>query len=161
MNRESGPRNKGRPSRHPGGAVGQEGRWQHFNHGSDIGIRGIGHSMAEAFEQAAIGLTAVICDPKTVHPRQVIEVSCENPDPELLFVDWIDAVVYQITTRQMLFSHYEVRIVDSRVNAELYGEPIDRERHQPAVEVKGATLTELGVRRLNNGQWRAQCVVDV
>ncbi len=148
-------------NRKPGTGASLQPRWQHFNHGSDIGIRGIGHSMEEAFEQAALGLTAVICDPDTVHPRQVIEVSCENPDPELLFVDWIDAVVYQITTRRMLFSHFEVRIAGNRLTAELYGEPIDREHHQPAVEVKGATLTELAVTHRNNGQWRAQCVVDV
>ncbi|MCC5857625.1 MAG: archease [Ectothiorhodospiraceae bacterium] len=148
-------------NREPGTGTSLRARWQHFNHGSDIGIRGIGHSMEEAFEQAALGLTAVICDPDAVHPRQVIEVSCENPDPELLFVDWIDAVVYQITTRQMLFSHFEVRIAGNRLTAELYGEPIHREHHQPAVEVKGATLTELAVIHSNNGRWRAQCVVDV
>jgi SHS2 domain-containing protein len=31
----------------------------------------------------------------------------------------------------------------------------------PAVEVKGATLTELKVSRNADGLWTAQCVVDV
>jgi SHS2 domain-containing protein len=42
-----------------------------------------------------------------------------------------------------------------------YGEPVDRARHQPAVEVKGATHTALGVERRDDGAWIAQCVVDV
>jgi SHS2 domain-containing protein len=41
------------------------------------------------------------------------------------------------------------------------GEPVDVERHRPAVEVKGATCTELAVERLADGSFRAQCVVDV
>jgi tRNA nucleotidyltransferase (CCA-adding enzyme) len=35
------------------------------------------------------------------------------------------------------------------------------ERHQPAVEVKGATYTALKVARDEQGRWVAQCVVDV
>ena len=43
---------------------------------------------------------------------------------------------------------------------EYQGEPIDLERHHPAVEIKGATYTELAVLR-KDGHWTAQCVVDV
>ena len=32
--------------------------WEHFAHGSDIGVRGFGPSMEAAFEQAALALTA-------------------------------------------------------------------------------------------------------
>jgi SHS2 domain-containing protein len=38
---------------------------------------------------------------------------------------------------------------------------VDVARHQPAVEIKGATYTELKVGRTDNGLWFAQCVVDV
>jgi SHS2 domain-containing protein len=45
--------------------------------------------------------------------------------------------------------------------AKAWGERIEVARHQPAVEVKGATLTELLVRQDQSGGWLAQCVVDV
>ena len=38
---------------------------------------------------------------------------------------------------------------------------ITETRHAPAVEVKGATFTELKVHRNEDGAWIAQCVVDV
>ena len=41
------------------------------------------------------------------------------------------------------------------------GERISPERHQPAVEVKGATYTTLRVERTGDGGWLAQTVVDV
>ena len=43
-----------------------EKRWEHFPHDADIGVRGIGASKEEAFEQAALALTAVLTDPRTV-----------------------------------------------------------------------------------------------
>src|SRR5512139_3851745 len=46
--------------------IGSMNRWEHFEHGADIGVRGFGASVAEAFEQAALALTAVIADPAGV-----------------------------------------------------------------------------------------------
>ena len=43
----------------------------------------------------------------------------------------------------------------------LGGEAIDRARHEPAVEPKGATYTELKVMQQEDGRWCAQCIVDV
>ena len=40
-------------------------------------------------------------------------------------------------------------------------EEIDIARHQPTVEVKGATYTELKVVQETDANWLAQCVVDV
>jgi SHS2 domain-containing protein len=42
--------------------------WQHFAHGADIGVRGRGATLAEAFAAAAVGLTAVVADPLRVSP---------------------------------------------------------------------------------------------
>jgi SHS2 domain-containing protein len=135
--------------------------WEHFPHDADIGVRGIGASKEEAFAQAALALTAVITDPRLVVPSEVMEVSCEAPDDELLFVDWLNALVYEMATRQMLFSHFAVHISGHHLHATVGGEAIDLARHQPAVEVKGATYTALSVTPDENGTWRAQCIVDV
>lgn len=135
--------------------------WEHFAHPADLGIRGVGRTPAEAFEQAGVALTAVVCDPGTVRETGSVSLACEAQDIELLFVEWIDAIVYAMTTRRMLFRRYRVEIEGRRLTATLWGEPIDLRRHEPAVEVKGATLTELRVARAADGSWCAQCVVDV
>jgi tRNA nucleotidyltransferase (CCA-adding enzyme) len=135
-------------------------RWEHFEHGADIGVRGVGASAAEAFEQAALGLTAVITSLDVVEPREAIDVSREAPDLETLFVDWLNALVFEMAARRMLFSRFEVHLDGLRLNARAWGEPVDVDRHVPAVEVKGATYTALAVTEVA-GQWTAQCVVDV
>jgi tRNA nucleotidyltransferase (CCA-adding enzyme) len=136
-------------------------RWEHFAHQADIGVRGIGPTKEEAFEQAAVALTAAILDPQELAAEEMVEVQCEAPDDELLLVDWLNALVYQMATRRLLFGRYEVHIDGHRLNAKAWGEPIDVARHQPAVEIKGATLTSLRVGQEPGGIWVAQCVVDV
>lgn len=135
--------------------------WEHFEHGADIGVRGVGCTPAQAFEQAALALTAVTADPATVAARMPIDIGCEAPDMELLFADWLNALVYEMRVRRMLFGRFEVSIEGTRLAARAWGEPVDVARHKPAVEVKGATYTQLAVRRLDDGGWLAQCVVDV
>lgn len=136
-------------------------QWSHFAHGADIGVCGTGTTKAAAFEQAALAMTAVVTDPDHVETRTVVDVSCEAPDDGLLLADWLNALVYEMATRRMLFSRFQVKINGPRLRGRAWGEPMDVAKHQPAVEVKGATLTELSVRQDENQNWIARCVVDV
>jgi SHS2 domain-containing protein len=133
--------------------------WEHFPHEADVGVRGFGATPAEAFEQAALALTAIVthAEIKSVIP---VEVSCEAPDLELLFVDWLNAVIYEMAVRKMLFGRFAVTM-NTRLNGTLWGEPVDVAQHAPACEPKGATYTALQVRQDAEGLWSAGCVVDV
>ncbi|MFO1463269.1 MAG: archease [bacterium] len=138
-----------------------EAHWEHFPHEADMGVRGIGNSKAEAFEQAALALSHVITEAAEVRPLEEVPIECEAPDDELLFVDWLNAIVYEMATRRMLFSRFQVEFEGRRLRGRAWGETVDRLRHQPAVEVKGATYTALQVGQEKGGRWLAQCVVDV
>ena len=137
------------------------GMWDHFAHAADVGVRGRGATLDQAFAEAARALTAVITDPETVSPRTAVPIRCEAPDRELLLAAWLDAVIYEMATRRMLFSRYDVRIEGDRLIATAWGEPVDVTRHQPAVEPKGATMTALRVAPEPDGTWLARTVVDV
>jgi tRNA nucleotidyltransferase (CCA-adding enzyme) len=137
------------------------GSWELITNGADVGVRGIGVSKAQAFEQAAVALTAVITDPMTVAAKECIEVSCEAPDDELLLVNWLNALIYEMATRKMLFGRFEVYLTGSKLGAKAWGEAMDASKHELAIEVKGATCTELSVKQDESGNWLAQCVVDV
>jgi SHS2 domain-containing protein len=136
-------------------------RWEHFEHEADAGVRGIGATPAQAFEQAALAMTAVITDPAAVMPREPVDIRCENDDLELLLADWLNALVFEMATRHLLFAAFAVKLEGAVLTGVARGEPVDVLRHHPAVEVKGATLTELKVAQRADGQWIAQCVVDV
>ncbi len=143
--------------------------WELFAHEADIGVRGTGATLAEAFAGAATALTATICDPEKVMRSgihkdgagETAQFECSAPDAELLLMDWLNALIFEMATRRLLFSRFAVSIEGKRLKATAWGETIDVRRHQPAAEVKGATFCELAVRQIADGSWLAQCVVDV
>ncbi len=145
----------------------QPAYWEHFYHQADVGVRGVGATLTQAFEQAALALTAVITDPAKVRPLQRVELECEASRASWLLVDWLNRLVFEMSTRKMLFSRFEVHLAPPdlggplQLHALAWGEPVDVRRHQPAVEVKGATYSELKVYQTPQGLWVAQCVVDV
>ncbi len=122
----------------PSPARQQVAGWEHFAHDADIGVRGFGGTAAQAFEQAACALTAVVTQAE-IRPDQEVRVSCAAPDLELLFVEWLNAIIYEMAVRRMLFSRFAVRIENGRLEGTLWGEPVDVARHAPATEPKGAT----------------------
>ena len=136
-------------------------RWEHFPHDADIGVRGYGATPGEACEQAALATMAAILDPATVRLQQTVDFTLEAPSLDLLLVDWLNALIYEMAERRMVFGAFHVKIENDRLEGRALGEAVSRARHAPAVEVKGATYTELAFVEDRPGLWRAQCVIDV
>jgi len=145
-----------------GRAASAEGKlgWEHFPHEADVGLRGYGPTPEAAFEQAALALTAVVTD-SVIAESTAVEVECDASEVELLFVEWLNAIIYEMAVRHMLFGRFAVRIDGAHLNGTLWGEPVNVGRHAPACEPKGATYTALKVARDSAGTWSAACVVDV
>ena len=135
-------------------------RWEHFPHDADVGIRGRGATLAQAFEQAALALTGIVTDAE-IGDRTPVEVTCEAPDVEVLLVEWLNAIIYEMAVRNMIFGRFKVTITGTHLQGTMWGEPIDQVRHAPACEPKGATYTALRVAQEGDGTWSAACIVDV
>lgn len=133
-------------------------RWEHYDHGAELGVRGFGLTKAEAFEQAGLALMALVADLRNIGQFDAVPITCDAPDDERLLTQWLNALADQIATRKLLFSRFVVKIDGNRLHAQAWGEAADPERHHPAAEVKGATHTTLRVARHGEG-WVAQTVV--
>ncbi len=134
--------------------------WEHFAHQSDIGIRAKAAVLSRAFEDAGLGLTAIITDPEDVETLQPVNIECGGENEEELFFNWMGRIIYEMDTRKMLFGRYEVKIDNRKLSAIAWGEKINFERHSPAVEPKAVTLNQLSVKE-ENKEWTVQCVIDV
>lgn len=132
-----------------------------FEHGADIGVRGRGATRERAFANAAKALfSLMVIDLEKVRPVQQIEVSCSSYDQETLLVAWLNILLAEADIHRMLFSDFYLHIENLEVHGIARGEVFDSKRHERGVEVKGATYTELAVRK-EEDVWIAQCVVDV
>lgn len=134
--------------------------YETFEHEADIGIRGFGGSLEEAFENAAVAMYSVMVKIEAVKPLEQKKVSASASDGELLLVEWLNALLSLSDIERMAFSRFEVKIAGTSLTGTAWGERLDRIRHEPNVEVKGATYHMLSVRKKGN-KFIAQCVVDV
>src|SRR5262245_15539318 len=134
--------------------------WELFSHDADVGVRGFGSTVAEAFEGAALALTALITD-APIAPETRVEVTCDAPDIELLLVEWLNAIIYEMAVRHMILGRFAVRIEATRLRGTLWGAPADAKKPAPACGPKGATYTALRVAQDADGVWSASCVVGV
>jgi len=139
--------------------------WEHFEHGADVGVRGIGATPSEAFAGAALALCALVADPARVRADREESVECEAADLESLLVRFLNEVIYRMSAHRMVYGGFTAAVTDApegwRVAAIARGEPLDLERHEPTVEPKGATFMAARVAQEPDGTWIAQCVVDV
>jgi SHS2 domain-containing protein len=140
-------------------------RFEQFDHGADVGVRGFGATPDEAFEGAAAALFALLAeDLSAVRPlvEERIEIEARGL-PELL-VAFLNELISLSDARRLVFSSFSVSIEGlgpaRHLSASARGEPFDPERHAFTVMPKGATYTALRVER-EGDRWVAQCVVDV
>lgn len=105
-------------------------------------------------------MTAAAVDPEMIRPATSVEIECAGANAEELLYDWLNSVVYEMAVRRMVFGRFDVAIDGNILRATAYGEAVQPGRHEPAVEIKGATMTALSVRR-DGADWIAECVVDV
>lgn len=134
--------------------------YEFFEHKADVGIRGTGSSLEEAFESAAKALFEVMTDTKKIVPLKAIEIKCEAANVEELFVEWLNTLLSEATINNMLFSRFMVKIENNRLTGTAKGEEMDAKRHELKTEVKAATYSQLKVAE-KDGSFVAQCVVDV
>ena len=77
-----------------------------FEHLADIGVRGFGPTKSAAFENAAKALTAALTSLEQIRPVGDIGIVCRAPDDKLLLYEWLNALIYQMATRRMLFLRF-------------------------------------------------------
>ncbi|MHA2244496.1 MAG: archease [Candidatus Hodarchaeales archaeon] len=135
--------------------------YEYFEHQADIGIRGRGKTLAEAFEQAALAMFEIMVETKDLQLNEPQLVEIEGSDRNDLLIAWLSELLFLKDVEGKMFSRFEIKsITEKKINARIYGEAIDPSRHKLKLEVKAATYTQLMIEK-NNEKWIAQCLVDV
>ena len=130
-----------------------------FEHQADIGIRGIGSSLEEAFSEAARAMFSVMINIDKVTPVKSIAVSCKADNDEELLVEFLNRLLTEANINDMVFSKFIVQIRNHELTGAAKGENLDLEKHEIKTEVKAATYSQLKIER--NDKFIAQCIVDV
>ncbi|WP_456396961.1 archease [Thermococcus sp.] len=139
--------------------------WEHYEHTADVGIRGYGETLEEAFENVAVALFDVMVDVRKVESKECREVEAEGEDLMALLYSFLEELLILHDTEGVVFSDFEVRIEKTpdgyRLKAKACGEPLDYEKHGPKEEVKAITYHDMKIEQLPDGKWMAQLVPDI
>lgn len=133
--------------------------FSYFDHDADIGIRGRGTSLEEAFVAAAEAVFSIMGERLPEKAGIRITFDFEEEDIEFALIRWLNTLIAYAQSRALLLGRFDVTRNGRLWHAQAWGEPWNKQTER-GVEVKGATLTLLRV-QASDGEWEAQCIVDV
>ena len=131
----------------------------YFDHDADIGIIGRGETIESCFANAASVTFSLMADLSNVHPLQIITFEFEEADIELAFVTWLNLLIAKAYEHNIIFCDFRLKHEGNLWKATVSGEKW-RDDIERGIEVKGATLTMLSIKKVDH-HWEARCVVDV
>ena len=132
-----------------------------FEHTADVGLRVTAPELDGLFEDAARGLFSLIVEnPAEVREQRQVQVALVEGDRRYLLHDWLNELLFRFDSERLLLSRFDVRVGESGLEAEAYGEPLDHGRHRLAHEVKAITYHGLMVQRESQG-WVAEVILDI
>jgi SHS2 domain-containing protein len=135
--------------------------YETFEHTADLGLRIRATDLSALFAEAAEALFAVIVDDlDTVVAMQKVDLELTGTDREYLLFDWLRELLYRFDAERLLFSRFDLNLSDSGLSGTAWGEPLDRDRHVLAHEVKAITYHGLRVEKTGDG-WLAEIIVDI
>ena len=125
-----------------------------LDHPADLGIEAYGNTLAEAFEQAALGLISIIVDVSKIEPRHSRIISIQGVDVEHLLVRWLEEILYLYDGEHFVGGCIHVsQVGSSRLQAVVHGEPFDPIRHETRMDVKAVTYHQLEVHQEQEKSW--------
>ena len=136
-------------------------KYRQLPHTADMAWLIRGESLPELFENAAAALVASMTDRRYIRRREKREIEVEAPDREALLVDWLNRLVYLFDVEGFWGREFQVSsLTDQHLQATVWGERFDPERHPGKTAVKAATYhhLEIGPR---DGGWQATVILDL
>lgn len=121
------------------------------DHTADVQARCYGHTLEQAFEQAAYSLMATISPNLNKIKSKVkksIKVSAE--DKQALLVDFLTEFLYIFDVEGLIFSEINVKKIKKKekefiLSANASGEKFDKSRHKIGIEVKAITYSFMNI----------------
>ncbi len=139
--------------------------FEQVEHTADLAYVARGRSLAELFENAALGLLSLLLPAGVVRPAQMEEFEAEGSDAEELLIAWLQEILFRTEVRHRIYASFHVRACEPpRLQASALGEALDPARHRYQREVKAVTWHDLRIVRRETASgplFQVRIVVDV
>ncbi|MFC2142822.1 archease [Candidatus Aenigmatarchaeota archaeon] len=129
---------------------------------ADIAFEVISDTVNSLFEECAHAVLEQHADLSKIEEKTKKTINVEEDDIKQLLYDFLSEIIYLIDTESMIFKRAEVSISEDnkKLTASLFGEKIDRDRHELKAEIKAITMHMFNVEKRQD-KWYAHVIVDV
>jgi SHS2 domain-containing protein len=134
-----------------------------LEHMTDALIEVEADTLEYAFELAARALIDVMIDVDKVDSKEEFHVSVEGHDLESLLYNWLEYVMIMLVSDHIALNRFRVSIINENgymLDAKLYGEPLDLDKHNYKVEIKGVTYHMMSIQK-EGDRYRLTFLLDL
>ena len=135
--------------------MGEHKRFEFLEHTADAYVAAYGRDITEAFENAAVAMFEVMTDVKNVAAQMEDRVEVGAEDEYALLYNWLEALLVKFETEQMLYSKFKILRLEKTpkgfiLEARVWGEPFNLEKHSQKVGVKAITYHRMEITKETN-----------
>jgi len=138
--------------------------FEYFEVTAEVGIRAWGQNLPEAFTEAARALFELMVNTATVRARKTVSIEVNAESSEILLADWLNRLILERDRTGCVFSSFRVEITSQNgkfsLTGHASGELLDKDRHDPRIDVKAVTYNNLRVLP-QAGRVQVECVLDI
>ena len=125
-------------------------RFSFLEHMADAYVAAYGSSLSESFENAALAMFEVMTNTALVDPRIEDAVEVEGYDKKALLYSWLEDLLVRSELNGMLYSKFKVLEIARReeffrLDATIWGEPFDEDKHEQKVGIKAVTYHRMEI----------------
>ncbi len=134
-------------------------KYKFLEHTADIKFQLYGKTLDEVFENAVLAIAEYISRGKKVKATKGKVINVSGNDMESLFYNFLDELIYLIDAERFITAKAKVTILGYNLKAELFGD--NTKNYKDLDHIKAATYAEMYIKKISDGNWEAQCVLDV
>ena len=120
-------------------------KFKFIEHTADVGVEAYGETIEETFKNAALGFLEIMTDTSKVEPKVKKEFSVESEDLKSLLYDFLEKFLFFHDSENLVFSKFKVKIQGNKLEAEVWGEEFNKEKHEDKTSVKAITYHRMEV----------------
>lgn len=136
--------------------------YRYLDQTSDLGLEVYGDSLRELFENGCFALFDNMVELEGIEEAKSIRLRMgPSASKEELFLDWLRELIYRFNTDYFVPKRVKIlKLDESTVEAQLWGERFDPNRHKIRLEIKSPTYHLFSLEKLDN-RYRARILFDV
>jgi SHS2 domain-containing protein len=135
-------------------------RYRQLEHTADIQVEIYGKDLAELLANAAFCVFDLMVDIARVEQSEQVPVSLRSTGEDELLMDWLRELLFLFSNKGFVAARAEiVSVAPKRLEAVLYGERYDLEKHGLKLELKTPTYHQFRLEKTDAGR-RATVLFD-